>query len=200
MNPKDERKLVIKMDSSPLSPFSPALPKSQQRALKNVSNNVMHSTTLSEMDDNTSAAAALMKTPTIVLTNFVRETPTSCGEGAIIVEFPPGSMGLVLEPVIRSAEREIGCRVKDYYFGLNHMGIDAEKLQELVEIGDVVTFIGSRNVQSARFNDILDLLRSLKDAKRVITFKNISTSCTCLHCFFRRSRRSRSSINKGSTP
>jgi hypothetical protein len=130
------------------------------------------------MDDNTSA---LMKTPSSSFSPpFVRETPTSAGDGAIIVEFPPGPMGLVLEPVIRSSEREIGCRVKDYYFGVNHTGIDAEKLQELVEIGDVVTFIGSKNVQSARFSDILDLLRSLKDDKRVISFKNVSTSCTCL--------------------
>jgi len=95
-----------------------------------------------------------------------------------MVEFPPGPMGLELEPVIRSSEREIGCRVKDFYFGVDHRGIDPDKLQELVNAGDVVTFIGSQNVQSARFSDILDLLRSLKDAKRVVTFKDMSTSCT----------------------
>lgn len=32
------------------------------------------------------------------------------------VTFPPGSMGLELEPIIRSKDVELGCRVKNYYF------------------------------------------------------------------------------------
>jgi hypothetical protein len=31
-------------------------------------------------------------------------------------------MGLELQPVIISSDHEIGCRVKDYYFGLDHHG------------------------------------------------------------------------------
>ena len=181
MDAKGERKLIIKMESSPLSPFSPKEENRGKRpALQQLTN--MQPLTSVSSSNHERNNNALMKSPTISLTSspFATETPPSRGfdNGAVIVEFPPGPMGLVLEPVILSSEREIGCKVKDYYFGVDHQGIDAEKLQDLVEIGDVVTFIGSKNVQSARFTDILDLLRSLKDAKRVITFKNMSISCT----------------------
>src|SRR5690606_20985176 len=32
------------------------------------------------------------------------------------VTFPPGAMGLELEPIIRSKDVELGCRVKNFYF------------------------------------------------------------------------------------
>lgn len=99
------------------------------------------------------------------------------GDGSVSINFAPGPMGLELEPVIVSSEREIGCRVKDYYFGLDYSGIAEDILQDSVSIGDIITHIESRNVQSAKFSDILDLLRSLKDSDRKIVFKNISISC-----------------------
>jgi hypothetical protein len=99
------------------------------------------------------------------------------GVGSVSIDFPPGPMGLELEPVIISSAREIGCKVKDFYFGVDHYGIDPVVLEESVSIGDVITFIGQQNVQSAKFIDTLELLRSLKDSNRMIVFKNISTSC-----------------------
>jgi hypothetical protein len=36
------------------------------------------------------------------------------------VTFPPGAHGLELQPVIISSERSIGCKVKGFYFGLEH--------------------------------------------------------------------------------
>ena len=102
------------------------------------------------------------------------------GDGSVCINFAPGPMGLELEPVIVSSEREIGCRVKDYYFGLDYSGIAEDILQDSVSIGDIITHIESRNVQSAKFSDILSLLRSLKDSDRSIVFKNISISCELL--------------------
>ena len=180
MDAKGERKLIIKMESSPLSPFSP---KEEGRGKRPALQQLTNMQPLTSQHNHERNTNTLMKSPISLMSSpFATETPPSrgFGDGAVIVEFPPGPMGLVLEPVILSSEREIGCKVKDYYFGIDHQGIDAEKLQDLVEIGDVVTFIGSKNVQSARFTDILDLLRSLKDAKRVITFKNMSISCAWL--------------------
>ena len=98
-------------------------------------------------------------------------------DGSICITFSPGPVGLELQPVIISSEREIGCRVKDYYFGVDYHGIPPDDLQASVAIGDIITHIDSRNVQSAKFSDILGLLRSLKDSERKITFKNVSNSC-----------------------
>lgn len=99
------------------------------------------------------------------------------GEGSVCINFAPGPMGLELQPVIVSSEREIGCRVRDYYFGLDYNGISEEALQNSISIGDIITHIDDRNIQSAKFTDILELLRSLKDSDRRIVFKNVSTSC-----------------------
>ena len=99
------------------------------------------------------------------------------GNGSVCINFAPGPVGLELQPVIISSEREIGCRVKDYYFGVDYHGIAPEALQASVSVGDIITHIGSKNVQSAKFSDILELLRSLKDSERRIVFKNVSISC-----------------------
>ncbi len=93
------------------------------------------------------------------------------------IEFPCGSMGLELEPVITSSEREIGCRVRDFYFGLDHVGISAEEIKSKVTIGDIIWNISGENVLSSKFNDILELLKKLKMVKRVVVFKRISSSC-----------------------
>jgi len=96
------------------------------------------------------------------------------------IEFPPGPMGLELDPVIRSSEREIGCRVKDYYFGMDHKGVDRKYIETRIAIGDIVCSINGEDVKSLPFVNIVDKLKSLRDSKRVISFKNISASCKCL--------------------
>lgn len=93
------------------------------------------------------------------------------------IEFPPGSMGLELEPVIKSSEREIGCRVKDYYFAIEHTGIDQNYLEARVSLGDIICAINGEDIRSIPFNNIVEKLRLLKDEKRVISFKNITASC-----------------------
>lgn len=90
------------------------------------------------------------------------------------VTFPAGSMGLELEPVIVSSERQIGCRVKEFYFALDHDGISESNLRRLVKIGDVICYVNEKNVLSSKFDDILELLRTLKPNNRMITFKDIS--------------------------
>lgn len=109
--------------------------------------------------------------------SLIRMSDDIYPDGSICITFSPGPVGLELQPVIISSEREIGCRVKDYYFGVDYHGIPPDTLQASVAIGDIITHIGSRNVQSAKFSDILGLLRSLKDSERRITFKNITASC-----------------------
>lgn len=95
------------------------------------------------------------------------------------VEFPPGPMGLELEPLIRSAEREIGCRVKDYFFTLDHDGVDRSFLESKVKIGDIISYIDGQDVRSLPFVQIVNLLKSLKSQKKIIWFKNISAQCKC---------------------
>ena len=94
------------------------------------------------------------------------------------INFPPGAMGLELEPVIKSSEREIGCRVKDFYYGMDYKGIDPASLEGQVCPGDIVCTIEGRDVKSLPFQDIVSILRSLKSTARSISFKNIGASCT----------------------
>ena len=89
-------------------------------------------------------------------------------------------MGLELEPVITSSERTIGCRVKDFYFGIAYDGIDQSFLQEHVMIGDIIAKVNEISVVSLPFNKILDMLRALSTSTRTIVFKNITASCKCV--------------------
>ena len=111
----------------------------------------------------------------------VAPTPTSTPSTNLRVkykiEFPPGSMGLELEPVIKSSEREIGCRVKDYYFAPDHEGIEPAFIQSRVNIGDIISSINGEDIKSWPFANIVDKLRELRDVNRVISFKNITASC-----------------------
>lgn len=86
-------------------------------------------------------------------------------------------MGLELEPVITSSERQLGCRVKDFYFGLDHSGVDPQMLQQRVTVGDVISHVDGVCVLSLRFTDVLELLRAMRGRQRVVVFKNISASC-----------------------
>lgn len=94
------------------------------------------------------------------------------------IEFPTGSMGLELEPVIISSERQLGCRVKDFYFDLEYKGLDPDYLQSHVAIGDIISKINGESVISFTFDAILNKLRQLKFEKRVVGFKNITASGT----------------------
>ena len=90
--------------------------------------------------------------------------------------FPPGAMGLDLEPLISSVspERLIGCKVKEFYFGIDHSGIDENKLRSLVSPGDIISAINGAEVLFSQFHDILNQLRNLKLSHRKITFKKLS--------------------------
>jgi len=89
------------------------------------------------------------------------------------LEFPAGPMGLELEPVIHSSERKIGCRVKDFYFGVGHSGIDPAVLQYRVSPGDIIVSIEGEVVLSSKFLDILEMLKSLRERSRTVAFKKI---------------------------
>lgn len=95
------------------------------------------------------------------------------------IQFPAGSMGLELEPVIISSERKIGCRVKDFYFGVDYTGTeeDCNMLQGTISIGDILMKINGVSVVSLPFTSVLDMLRSLTSTERVVVFKNLTKSC-----------------------
>lgn len=106
------------------------------------------------------------------------------GKVEYVVLFPPGAMGLELEPVIKSSEREIGCRIKDFYFGVDYRGIEPAQLERLVNVGDIICAIDDMNVKSLPFAEIVDLLRSRKSRQRMLRFKNMSALCKFLvFCF-----------------
>ena len=79
--------------------------------------------------------------------------------------------------MIKSSDREIGCRVKDYYFPQDHEGIDPSYVQARVSVGDIVSSINGQDIKSLPFSVIIEKLRQLRDSKRVISFKNITASC-----------------------
>lgn len=93
------------------------------------------------------------------------------------VLFPPGPHGLELEPVVRSADRAVGCRVRGFYFGVDHEGVDREYLEAAVEEGDIICSVDGVNTLSLGFEQILALLRAARDRERVVVFKNVSASC-----------------------
>eukprot|EP01038_Epipyxis_sp_PR26KG_P009189 gene9189-12393_t len=94
------------------------------------------------------------------------------------VQFPSGSMGLELEPVIISSERLLGCRVKDFYFASDHNGVDKEFVLNNINIGDIICKIEGEPVISVPFSEILNKLRILKAQTKTVIFKNISASWT----------------------
>lgn len=114
----------------------------------------------------------------------VVNTKPANGKPVIEVTFPPGNMGLDLEPLISSVspERLIGCRVKDFYFGIDHSGISEEQLRATLSPGHIIASINGEEVLFAQFMDILEKLRSLKPHQRKVCFKTLSTEESKLNC------------------
>jgi hypothetical protein len=85
-------------------------------------------------------------------------------------------MGLDLEPLIVSLapERLIGCKVKGFYFALDHSGISDEELMRSVSVGDIIARVNDKDVLFSQFEDILNELRLLKRETRTVYFKTIS--------------------------
>ena len=115
--------------------------------------------------------------------SIVDSKPRS-GKRMIEVTFPPGNMGLDLEPLISSVspERLIGCRVKDFYFGVDHCGISEEQLRATLSPGHIIASINGEEVLFAQFMDILDKLRKLKPHQRKVCFKTLSTEESKFMC------------------
>ena len=87
--------------------------------------------------------------------------------------FPPGAMGLVLEPLIPSeaSKREIGCKVKEFQFGIDDTGIDEGNLRSLIMPGDILSAINGSKVLFHKFHDVMTQLELLKHKQKRITFK-----------------------------
>ena len=99
------------------------------------------------------------------------------------VKFPPGNMGLDLEPLISSVspERLIGCKVKDFYFGIDHTGITEAEAKSLICPGDILSSINGKEVLFVQFMDILNMLRGLKAEERSVCFKRLSSDDSKLY-------------------
>jgi glycosylphosphatidylinositol transamidase (GPIT) subunit GPI8 len=93
------------------------------------------------------------------------------------VDFPSGAMGLELEPLVKSSDRELGCRVIDFFFAPDHKGVDQAYVESKVKIGDIISNVNGEDVRSKPFEEIVAMLKSLKDKNKTIWFKNISASC-----------------------
>jgi hypothetical protein len=93
-----------------------------------------------------------VKTP---LSPRATKTPVRISSNQYSVQFPKGSMGLELEPVIVSTAREVGCRVRDFYFSDTHEGMSRATLERLVSPGDVITAVNGKSVVSMPFKHIL---------------------------------------------
>lgn len=98
------------------------------------------------------------------------------------VEFPPGAMGLNLEPVIIShdPERKLGCKVKAFYFDESYSGISKEILCAHISVGDVLDNIDGSNVYLSPFDDILHMLRTRIQHRKIIGFKIINADIESL--------------------
>jgi len=92
------------------------------------------------------------------------------------VTFPPGPMGLELEPIIISATKQIGCRVRDFYIGMDFNKAALGELKETVQIGDVLSHLNGHSVLSLPFHEVLAQLRQLKELARVVIFKNLAAA------------------------
>ena len=94
------------------------------------------------------------------------------------IQFIPGNMGLDLEPVIISSDSLIGCKVKDFYFGLDHSGITPEELLQQVKLGDVIDTVNGTCVVMMPFKQIINMLMNLKNTHRQIVFKRFASTST----------------------
>ena len=92
------------------------------------------------------------------------------------IQFIPGNMGLDLEPVIKSSDTLVGCKVKDFYFGLDHNGITPEELLQRVKPGDVIDTVNGTCVVTLPFKNIINMLVNLKNTHRQIVFKRFATA------------------------
>lgn len=121
---------------------------------------------------------------------FISKYTAITRKNEYVLNFPPRTaMGLELEPVILSTNppRQIGCRVKDFYFGADFIeGLNIPNTNVLwtrdflmarVKIGDVICKVDNEGVVSKSFAEILTLLRDSRntDRCRSITFRNISS-------------------------
>lgn len=141
-------------------------------------------------NDGRQATAKLFRSAmdTMIKPNSSHEHGKNQISNEYVLVFPPRTaMGLELEPVIISTNppRQIGCRVKDFYFGSdfieslpmpNAESWSKDLLMSRVKIGDVICKVDNERVVSKSFAEILVLLKDLRntDRPRHITFRNIS--------------------------
>jgi hypothetical protein len=121
------------------------------------------------------AVTPMNRTPKEEMQNKQQNSSDSgSGSHTYEYEFPSGPMGLELEPVIISASKQIGCRVKDFYFSIDFPLNQQKRLKSHVHVGDVMSSLNGNSVLSNSFQDILDKLRKMKDESRTVIFKNLT--------------------------
>ena len=98
-------------------------------------------------------------------------TPSSTSSNSSLeytVQFEPGSIGLKIEPVVKSGNKEFGCRVMKF---VDTASPSQAKKSGKIEIGHVLTAINGRNVTSKSYADIVKQLADCKSQGKSITFR-----------------------------
>jgi hypothetical protein len=83
------------------------------------------------------------------------------------VLFPPGSMGLVLEPVSAG----IGARVKGYHFDDSYDGLSPVVVKDQVKPGDIISLVDDEDVSQMKYWTVFNVLTMKKSSKKMVTFQ-----------------------------
>lgn len=90
----------------------------------------------------------------------------SACSGTYSMLFPPGPMGLHLEPI----HAEMGAQVKGYHFSNSYSGINCVVIKAKVKKGDVITLIDNTDVTQMSFKKVYNLLVSKMSSNKFVTF------------------------------
>ena len=102
--------------------------------------------TINEKDQSQQAITQYVSTPT--LKTMARYT----------VQFEPGSLGLNLEPVVKSTGKKIGCRAINLLESAN-CGKPSQAQKSRIHVGDLLINIDGENIMSKDYSDIVAVLK-----------------------------------------
>ena len=97
-------------------------------------------------------------------TSTKAESPSS---GTYSMLFPPGPMGLHLEPVYAA---DMGAQVKGYHFSSSYSGINCAVIKDKIKEGDIITLIDNIDVTQMSFKTAYNLLVTKMSSNKLVTF------------------------------
>ena len=86
--------------------------------------------------------------------------------------FPAGPTGIELEACsINSDGTMLGCRVSDFCFARDHVGVDENLVHASVCVGDILQCVNDRQVDKLPTNETRKMIRDMENTERSLTFK-----------------------------